>query len=376
MSVYLPKYRDPKSGELKRQSIYWLKFTFAGKLYRESSKCTRKTMAEEVEKKRLLALERAYAGLPTEKPEHRVRSVKLALKEYEDRYGVNHRPKSVAWVKERVVHIERLLGGCLLHDLTEDRIAAYMKQRRSEEAGSRTVNMELECLSRAVGSPWRVLWPSLKRLEEPRDVGRALSAEEEQALLEHAAKSRSVMLPTFIRIALLTGLRFGEIRNLKWSQIDLDDSMLRVGRSKTRAGTGRRVPMSEDLHSTFTSHAGWIKEKLGPAQEGWYVFPFSNRVRPVDPLRPITTIKSSWEAARKAAKVECRFHDLRHTAYTKMIEAGVPEGVIMALMGHVSRAMVERYSHVRMPALREAAGKLSLKSSKKPTTTGADKKAK
>jgi len=365
VSIYLPKYRDPRTGELKAQEVYWYKFTFAGKLYRESSKCSGKTMAKEVEKKRLQELERTYAGLPSEKPEHRVRSVKLALKEYRERYGVNHRPKSIAWIEERAVHVERLLGGCSLHDLNEDRVAAYIKKRGSEGAGKRTVNMEVDCLARAVGSPWRVLWPKLKRLEEPRDVGRALSDEEEQALLKHAAENKSAMLQTFIRIALLTGLRLGEIRNLRWSQIDLADSMLTVGTSKTRASSGRRVPMSDDLHATLAGHAEWITEKLGAIKPDWYVFPFSNRVKPVDPLRPITTIKSGWEAARKAASVSCRFHDLRHTAYTKMVEAGVEEGVIMELMGHVSRAMVKRYSHVRLPAMREAVGKLSLKPSRK-----------
>ena len=46
---------------------------------------------------------------------------------------------------------------------------------------------------------------------------------------------------------------------------------------------------------------------------------------------------------RDDAGIKGRFHDLRHTAYIKMVEAGVAEGIIMALMGHVSRAMVERY---------------------------------
>jgi hypothetical protein len=49
-----------------------------------------------------------------------------------------------------------------------------------------------------------------------------------------------------------------------------------------------------------------------------------------------------------------------------MVEAGVPEGVIMALMGHVSRAMVQRYSHVRMDAMRKAVEALSLEKLKAP----------
>ena len=47
-------------------------------------------------------------------------------------------------------------------------------------------------------------------------------------------------------------------------------------------------------------------------------------------------------------------HDLRHIAATKMAEAGVPESTMLALMGHMSRKMLERYSHIRMAAKREA----------------------
>jgi integrase len=360
MSVYRPTYRDPKSAKIKHSRVWWYHFTFAGQRVQESSRSTRKTIAVIAERNRRLELEQAYAGVPRERPEQRIRTVSLALKEYQKRYAVNHRAKSVVWVKERLPHVERLLGSLLIPDLTETCMAGYMAQRRKEGLGNRTINMEIDCLSRAVGHPWHILWPTLKRFEEAKDIGRALSHEEEQRLLECAAKNKSPLVLPFVRIALLTGMRFGEIRNLQWSQIDLDKRTLTVGRAKTAAGSGRAIPMSVDLYSTFATHAGWLSQKLGPLQQDWFVFPFCNRVRPVDPMRPITSIKSSWESVRDAADVKGRFHDLRHSAYTKMVEAGVPEGVIMALMGHVSRAMAERYSHVRMDAMRQAVESLSL----------------
>ena len=54
-----------------------------------------------------------------------------------------------------------------------------------------------------------------------------------------------------------------------------------------------------------------------------------------------------------------RFHDLRHTAITEMAEAGAPDATLMAISGHMSRRMLEHYSHVRMKAKREAVEKLS-----------------
>jgi integrase len=360
MSVYRPSYRDPKSGKLKRQAIWWYAFTFAGRRVQESSKTTRKTIAVEMEKKRRLELEQVYAGVSA-KPQQRIRTVTLAIKEYQTAYAVTHRQKATAWVRERSQHVLRILGNALLSDLTENRIAEYMAQRLAEGVGHRTVNMEMECLARSLGGQWRVLWPKLKRLEEPRDTGLALEPEEEQRLLDFAAVNRSPMVLPFLRIALSTGMRFSEIRTMKWIRIDLEKRILIVGQSKTAAGTGRGLPMNESLYRTLTAHAFWVEKKLGrPPAPDEYLFPFSKHAGPLDPTRPILGIKSAWESVRDKAGVDCRFHDLRHTAYSKLDAAEVPEQVIMALMGHVSKSMRERYSHARMDAMREAVKHLEL----------------
>ena len=80
-----------------------------------------------------------------------------------------------------------------------------------------------------------------------------------------------------------------------------------------------------------------------------------------DPTRPITDISSAWDSLRERAGVKCRLHDMRHTVATKMAEAGTPESTMLSLLGHMSRAMLERYSHIRMAAKRTAVEALSLK---------------
>lgn len=64
----------------------------------------------------------------------------------------------------------------------------------------------------------------------------------------------------------------------------------------------------------------------------------------------------------KRAKVQCRFHNLRHIVCTKMAEAGVPEATMKAIMGHMSRAMLERYSHIRKAAEVEAMAAIEARS--------------
>lgn len=361
MAVYRPKYRDPKTGKLVASQVWWYEFTFAGKRYRGSTKETRKTLAGEFEKGERLRIERAFAGLPTEQPAQRVRTVSEALKSYRKAYDTGHREKSVSWVKERTAHVERLLGGTILPDLTEATIRGYMTARLAEGVGNRTVNMELLCLSRAMGHTWRELWPDVPRLEEPEDIGRALAPDGEAALLAAAAANKSPYIDRFIRIALTSVMRCGEIRTLQVGRVNFADRTVQVGRAKSRRGTGRVIPMNGDLRDLLAAQVAWLGEKFGPAQPGWYLFPFYDKAgRPTDPTRPVTTIKSAWESVRENAGVECRFHDLRHTAITKLAEEGVPDSTMKALAGHVHEKMLERYSHIRMAAKRSAVEALAL----------------
>jgi integrase len=86
--------------------------------------------------------------------------------------------------------------------------------------------------------------------------------------------------------------------------------------------------MNAELFETLSMHASWYTQEFGVTQPDWLVFPFSNRVKPIDPTRPVTDIKTAWGSVRRIADVQCRFHDLRHTTLTKMAEAGVPESTM------------------------------------------------
>jgi len=215
MAVYRPKYRDPKTGDLVRSGFWWYEFTFAGRRVRESAKTTRKTVALEAEKRRRADLERVHAGMPTEKPEHRIRTISIVLKDYGAGYPINHREKSVLMVKNRCAHLLRLLGSLVLSDMTAQRVIEYMEKRRCEGAGNRTINLELQILACAMGYTWKALWPRVKRLEENHDVGRALEPAEEQAILDAAARNQSRLIYPFLFTLAWTGMRSDEARTLR-----------------------------------------------------------------------------------------------------------------------------------------------------------------
>jgi integrase len=374
MAVYRPK----RKGETSK--FYVCEFVYQGKRFQESTGATSKTVAREYEKRRKAELERAAAGLPTEQKASRIRTVAEVIKTYLNGYKVAHRPSSVDFATLRLGVVERLLGNTVLSDLTEERMRDYVRQRQTDGASGRTINMELGELSRAIGRTWRELWPRVKKLEERKDVGRAISSEEQEKLLDVAAALRSPVVRTVIPVLILTGLRSGEALSLQWKQVDLFARIIMVGRAKTSSGTGRIIPINDDLATVLASHRAWFVERFGEPQPEQYLFPFGSP-QPTSADRPVTDISSGWDVVRATSGVSCRLHDLRHTFCTRLAENGVSESTMLALMGHMSRAMLERYSHIRMSAKREAVAAVKLRRSaqiseavpvKVPVATGSD----
>jgi integrase len=317
-------------------------------------------VAKEYEKRRRAGLERAAVGMPTEQKTNRIRTVAEVVKPYLEGYELNHRAKSILFSKGRLENVGRILGAVLLSDLTEERVRGYIRHRQGEKVSGRTINMEVGELSRAIGHPWSLLWPKVRKLEERKNVGRALSSEDQHKLLDGLKDRRTPHLSTLIPLLLLTGMRAGEALSLTWSQADLIDRTLTVGRAKTSNGTGRMIPINDELGGILATHRAWFVKHFGEPAAGHHLFPWGKPV-PSDPTRHATDITWGWDELRKDTGVRCRLHDLRHTFATRLAENGVSEATMFALMGHMSRAMLERYSHIRTAAKREAVAGVTLR---------------
>lgn len=137
-----------------------------------------------------------------------------------------------------------------------------------------------------------------------------------------------------------------------------------VGRSKTKGGEGRVVPINQDAFAALTqwrqcfdnplpSHFVFPSERYGLDGEAGHKSG-AVVVWDRDPEKAIGSWKVAWGACRTAAKVECRLHDLRHTLVSRLAEAQTADHTIMALAGHMSRKMMERHSHARNEAKRKA----------------------
>jgi len=172
-------------------------------------------------------------------------------------------------------------------------------------------------------------------------------------MLAAAKGARSHAIYPALMLALNAGMRDAEIRGLQWLRLDLSKAYLTVGDSKTEAGEGRTIPLNSALLEAMVDYSKWYTQRFGAIQPDWYVFPFG-KPRPTDPTRPMVTLKTSWNNARKKAEVQGRWHDNRHTLITDLAESGAGDEIIRDIAGHVSKQMLKHYSHIRMEAKRRA----------------------
>ena len=389
MSLYRPK------GSKK----WVMDFMFHGQRIRESTGTRSKNLAGKIEDKRRRALEEGAAGI---RKQQAPRLLSLAGPDWAEMKRPGWSPGMYTIAKTAIGHLSPVLGKHLLVDIEAKDVARYQKLRLAEGASTRTVNIEIGVLrqiARKHGS-WARIQADVQMLPERQDVGRALTAEEESALLYECGRSRSRILLPFVVLALETGARYNTVRTLQWGNIDFANRCLKFGKDKTAAGTGRTVPLShraletlkfwaQQFPSRCPQHFVFATEKVGAAGDE-----FRTKVYATDPTTPVGAIKEAWEAAKRRTRRHCpncsagtltdrekpskghvctncnfevaelpaglvsvRFHDLRHSAVSRMIAARVPLPIIAKIVGWSAGTMAKmaaRYGHFGMEELRSA----------------------
>jgi integrase len=351
----------------KRGKVWWYKFRFSGQVIRESSKSKSKTVARDAERSRRRELEESYNRIS--KP-RTAQSFSGAAEAWLGAKIAHISPRSVIIERANLKHINPYFGKMLLCDIDGDNIGRYQALRLEQAASPKTVNLEVGTL-RAVlrkNRLWATIQPDVRMLRVREDLGRAISCNEETALLKACRASRSRSLYPAVLLALNTCMRYSEIRLLQWKQVDFNSSAVTVGFSKTESGTGRVLPLNDRAVAILRfwaslfpglepNHFIFPAERYGASGDGEPV------VYDTDPTNPIGRWKEAWESAKTRAGVSCRFHDLRHTGCTRMLEAGVPFSVVASIMGWSASSsvrMARRYGHMGQPAQRQAVNALHL----------------
>lgn len=293
-------------------------------------------------------------------------------------------PRTIGDYRNSFKALGKLFAGRRLNSITPNDLRTYQEKRAAGEFTnqerkppnmgsnigpiSNTINKEVGSLLRVIraANAWSAeMFESYVPLN-PHDpeLQRALTPKEQEHFLAIAAsKPEWELVYWYSVLALCTTMGTAEMRNLRHRDIDSSQGIVRVaaGAAKNKYRI-RTIPLSDE----GIKAAEFLQKRarrLGSYLHEHYVFPFRVRKGTYDPTKPGTEclMRSGWEACRAAADVPwLRVYDLRHTAITRLAEAGTPIQVIMDMAGHVSQKMQMHYTHVSMQAKRLAINITSL----------------
>lgn len=168
-----------------------------------------------------------------------------------------------------------------------------------------------------------------RRFDNARE--RYLTTEEATRLRNAVEKSANPQLKHIVGLLLLTGARISELLHAKWEHVDIERKAWLIPISKT--GKARRVPLS--------TAAVDMMQKLPRFEKCAYLVPNP------ETLKPYVSIKKAWQTARKEAKLSgLHIHDLRHSAASFMINAGVDLYAVGKVLGHADHKSTMRYAHL------------------------------
>lgn len=204
-------------------------------------------------------------------------------------------------------------------------------------------------------------------LSKVSDIGRALTRDELRHLAEIAATDKDWEAALYGSVlAANTGLRGGEIKKLRIGSLELEKRQIRVRRVDTKPDAGSRtIELNRDATEAAARLVFRASLLKPPANEPeHYLMPkHLSRIahgghkgeRGYDPAQHQQYWDTAWHSLTEAAGFSgLRFHDLRHTFITRMVELGVAIGVIQTFVGHMSARMVRHYAHISSGAARKA----------------------
>jgi integrase len=273
-------------------------------------------------------------------------------------------------VEPRLVHLDRFFRGWRAVNIGPATVTAYVEQRQKKASAedwapsNRTINIELALLKRML----RLAYKNGKLLRVP-PIEMLKEAPARQGFFgEIEFLAVQAQLPERLRsaaaFAYTTGWRKEEVLGLTWDRVDLREGVVRLDPGSTKNGDGRTVVLPEDLQKVLGEQ--WEKARA-------FVLALNPEATPRNVAaavpwvfhhegRRILSFRKSWASACDKAKIPGRlFHDLRRTAVRNMVRAGIPERVAMAISGHRTRSVFDRYNIVIVSEgdLREAARKLT-----------------
>lgn len=267
------------------------------------------------------------------------------------------KPKTGGYSANTINHCAVLVRRVLLDAEDRGDLTRYPFNRRQKRERPELLELELSREERAAflaafsdAEAFRRVWQArrdadeAKRAEAPGRHGGPWEPTGE-AVAYHFERFRA-SAPFFI-VALETGLRLGDLLNLRWASVDLAEGLVSVRMGKTKRTAV--IPFSSELRAAFNVL------RFGASDEG-YVFESEAEGEPVRRRWSWTVLRRYFVIAKRIAGIErrFRFHDTRHTFCSTKVSAGMPLEILQKMTGHATLAMLQRYARPDLEALRRA----------------------
>lgn len=225
----------------------------------------------------------------------------------------------------------------------------FVKLRQEEGAAPATINRALAALRRmfalAVEAELLRYAPKIKMLPEDNTRTGFLDFEDFNRLYAAFGKDFAYVQP-ILRTGFFTGMRLGEILELKWDRVKMKDKMIRLENADVKNKKGRAIPMIDGMFAMFQK----LREDYPDSE---YVFVNSRGV-------PVSSFRKAWMKVTKEVGLEgLLFHDLRRTAVRNLIRAGVDRKIAKGISGHKTDSTFDRYNISDERDTQDAAAKLS-----------------
>lgn len=345
-----------KEKNLKRdsQGRWWIDFRCKGRRIRKLIGASKREAGERVTQIKADILRDPY-GYGQKRPEIYFED---HAKEFLELYSKQNK-RSWARDETSLDHLKEFFKGKYLSEISAESIEKYKAKRKADLLPARkqkkskneeprlvspsTINRELACLKTCLNHA--VEWEKLdrnpaakiKKFREPNAKERILTIDEMKRLLAVAGDE---LRPALI-VALNSGMRKSEVLSLRWKDVDFVKGFIHVADSKS--GRSRDIPMNGLTFETL-----YAMDRSGE-------FVFENPETRTHVLDMKTAFKS---ACRRAEIKGVRFHDLRHTAASRMVEGGIDLVTVSKILGHASIQMTMRYAHPTPENMRLAVQKL------------------
>ena len=281
-----------------------------------------------------------------------------ALTRYLAEVTPSKRPSSQVSDRQRAAIVTKHLGKYSLAAVTPEVAAKFRDARlagedRRDATGNAvprsndTVRLDLALLGHLFTiaiKEWGVGLPAnpvmnIRRPTPTPGRNRRLSAGEEARLLKAVARHSNPMLRWIVGIALETGMRSSEITGLRRMQVDVDRRIVRL--LETKNTTPRTVPLSKAAVGIFREA---MTHPVCPIDSDLIFYGEPGR----DGKRRPYNFNPVWlNIKREQGLADVRFHDLRHEAVSRFVEAGFSDQEVSAISGHKSMQMLKRYTHLR-----------------------------